>query len=42
MSTIDKQRIKAVRTLEAKGYTFDGIDWRPPAEIAMPAAGAWG
>jgi hypothetical protein len=28
---IDKQRIAAVRTMEALGYTFDGIEWQMPA-----------
>jgi hypothetical protein len=28
MSTIDKQRIAAVRSMEALGYIFDGADWR--------------
>ena len=36
MSTIDKQRIAGVRTLEALGYTFDGIAWAAPAG-ATPA-----
>jgi hypothetical protein len=27
MSTIDKQRIAAVQTLERFGFTFNGIDW---------------
>jgi hypothetical protein len=27
MSTIDKQRIAAVRTLEQFGFAFNGIDW---------------
>ena len=31
MSTIDKQRIAGVRTLEALGYSFDGIAWTAPA-----------
>ena len=29
MSTIDKQRIAAVRKLEQLGYTFAGDDWDP-------------
>ncbi len=28
MSTIDRQRIAAVRMLEALGYRFDGQTWR--------------
>jgi hypothetical protein len=31
MSTIDKQRIGAVRSMEALGYAFDGIEWKPPS-----------
>jgi hypothetical protein len=31
MSTIDKQRISAVRKLEAMGYTFTGGEWTHPA-----------
>ena len=34
MSTIDRQRIGAVRTMEALGYTFDGIEWSAPASGA--------
>ena len=30
MSTIDRQRISAVRLLESLGYSFSGSDWRPP------------
>ena len=30
MSTIDKQRITAVRAMETFGYTFDGIAWQAP------------
>ena len=30
MSTIDKQRIAAVRAMEALGYAFDGIAWTAP------------
>jgi hypothetical protein len=30
MGNIDRQRIAAVRTLQALGYTFDGIKWMPP------------
>jgi hypothetical protein len=28
MSSIDRQRITAVRTMEVLGYTFDGIEWK--------------
>jgi hypothetical protein len=31
MSTIDKQRIAAVRKLEAMGYVFHEHDWTGPA-----------
>jgi hypothetical protein len=31
MSTIDKQRIAAVRKLEQLGYAFAGDDWMRPA-----------
>jgi len=31
MSTIDKQRIAAVRKLEQLGYTFAAGDWMHPA-----------
>jgi hypothetical protein len=34
MSTIDKQRIAAVRKLEQLGYTFAGDDWMHPANDA--------
>jgi hypothetical protein len=36
MSTIDKQRIAAVRKLEQLGYTFAGDDWMHPASAAAP------
>jgi hypothetical protein len=32
MSTIDRQRITAVRTLERLGYVFDGMDWAAPVQ----------
>jgi hypothetical protein len=32
MSSIDKQRVAAVRKLEQLGYTFAG-DWHPPAGV---------
>jgi hypothetical protein len=35
MSNIDKQRIAAVRKLEAMGYVFHEHDWTGPA---IPAA----
>ena len=31
MSTIDRQRVAAVRKLEAMGYTFAAGDWMQPA-----------
>jgi hypothetical protein len=34
MSTIDRQRIGAVRTLEALGYAFDGSQWNAPGRGA--------
>ena len=37
MSTIDKQRIAAVRKLEQLGYTFAAGDWMHPADGASPA-----
>ena len=36
-STIDKQRIAAVRKLEQLGYTFAADDWMHPADGASPA-----
>jgi len=36
MSTIDKQRIAAVRKLEQLGYTFSAGDWMHPADGASP------
>jgi hypothetical protein len=38
MSTIDKQRIAAVRKLEKLGYTFAGDDWMHPANDAAAIA----
>jgi hypothetical protein len=38
MSTIDKQRIAAVRKLEQRGYTFAGDDWIHPANDAAAIA----
>jgi hypothetical protein len=32
MSAIDRQRISAVRAMEAAGHIFDGIDWVPPIQ----------
>ena len=38
MSTIDKQRIGAVRTMEALGYAFDGIEWKSPSgPVQLPS-----
>ena len=42
MSTIDKQRIAAVRKLEQLGYTFAGDDWIHSAnDAAAIARGKW-
>jgi hypothetical protein len=30
MSTIDRQRIAAVKIIEALGYSFDGLEWSAP------------
>jgi hypothetical protein len=30
MSEIDRQRISAVKAMEALGYTFNGIEWNSP------------
>jgi hypothetical protein len=38
MSTIDKQRMAAVRKLEQLGYTFAGDDWMHPANDATAIA----
>jgi hypothetical protein len=38
MSTIDKQRIAAVRKLDQLGYTFAGDDWMHPANDAAVIA----
>ena len=38
MSTIDRQRVAAVRKLEQLGYTFAAGDWMQPAnDTAAPA-----
>jgi hypothetical protein len=37
MSTIDKQRIAAVRKLEQLGYTFAADNWMHPTNDAAPA-----
>jgi hypothetical protein len=37
MSTIDKQRIAAVRKLEQLGYTYASDDWMHPTNDAAPA-----
>ena len=36
MSLIDRQRVEAVRFLEARGYTFEDGSWQPPADGAQP------
>ena len=33
MSMIDRQRIAAVKALEAMGFTFDGVSWDSPAAV---------
>ena len=35
---IDRQRIAAVKQLEALGYRFDGIEWKAPAGVASSPA----
>lgn len=40
MSTLDRQRIAAVRTLESLGYGFDGTEWMPPPQHGLPPAAA--
>ena len=37
MSFIDRQRVEAVRVLEARGYTFEDGRWNPPPEGTLPA-----
>ena len=34
MSMIDRQRIAAVKAMEAMGYTFDGNGWNVPTASA--------
>ena len=34
MSNIDRQRIAAVKVLEAMGFTFAGGEWQPPGSTA--------
>ena len=31
MSTIDRKRIGAVKTIEDLGYSFDGLSWKAPS-----------
>jgi hypothetical protein len=38
MSDIDRQRVAAVRKLEAMGYTFASGDWMHPANDAIAPA----
>jgi hypothetical protein len=43
MTNIDKQRVAAVRTLEALGYTFASSEWKAPGTAApsmVPSADA--
>jgi hypothetical protein len=35
MSIVDRQRIAAVKAMEAMGYTFDGVSWDAP--VPTPA-----
>jgi len=35
MGLIDRQRVEAVRFLEARGYTFEDGSWKPPAADAQ-------
>ena len=37
MSTIDRQRVAAVRKLEQMGYTFAAGDWMQPDNDTAPA-----
>ena len=39
MSNIDKQRVAAVRQLEALGYRYEGDEWVPASSSAAP--GPW-
>jgi hypothetical protein len=41
MSTIDRQRIAAVRKLQAMEYAFDGGDWLPPEDTQGPKLVTW-
>jgi hypothetical protein len=38
MSIIDKQRIAAVRSMEALGYSFDSTDWSAPDGGTLPSS----
>jgi hypothetical protein len=38
---IDKERIAAVRKLQAMRYTFDGADWQATEDIQGPELVAW-
>jgi hypothetical protein len=35
VSNIDRQRVAAVKAMEALGYTFDGLTWNAPRSDAM-------
>jgi len=35
VSNMDRQRVAAVKQLEALGYTFDGFQWMAPAGAAL-------
>jgi len=38
MSEIDRQRISAVKAMEALGYAFNGIEWNAPVRGAVAQA----
>ena len=38
MSEIDRQRISAVRAMEALGYTFNGFEWNAPGSGTVAQA----
>jgi hypothetical protein len=40
MSNIDKQRVAAVRKLEALGYRYEGNEWVSPAQSILAEADA--
>jgi hypothetical protein len=40
MADIDRQRVAAVRTLQALGYLYRDGEWLPPATAATPLTDA--